>query len=104
MQTLRQIVNCLPPGRAAGLSGFFSDDFFRRPWVQWNLEYNPDIEGGYLPQTSDYDSMILLPDGRVGVLSMTSDLWGTFTIFVKDGDRWVVDERLEVVQQLGGMG
>ena len=104
VQTLRQIVNCLPPGRADDLSGFFSDDFFRRDWVKWFIQYNPGYEGGYLPQDTNYDSMTLLPDGRVGVLVMTSDQWGTFTIFVKDGGRWVVDERLEVTQELGYKG
>jgi outer membrane protein assembly factor BamB len=103
--TLTQMIACARPGRERELAAFYSDDFFRRPWVNWNLQYNGYSAWG--PEGSDvltFEDTVLLPDGRPAVLIRYNSIYARFVVFTEQDGRWLIDEWLQVSQggQEGG--
>jgi outer membrane protein assembly factor BamB len=116
-ETIAGMEACARPGREEQLAAYYSDGFYLRPWVRWQLRYN-----GYPRWTpgsggiSDMgiDQTVVLPDGRVAAIfryeaGAVSDSGvetievGWLAVFVKEDGRWLVDELLEVTPY-GGEG
>lgn len=108
MQTVSALDACNQPGSTADISGYFSDDFFRRPGVQAEVAQRADfgnpLEGLYfyvgVQFLSDYQTATVLPDGRIGILADPSGPWvdnfAMYVVFTKVGDTWVIDEAIRV--------
>ena len=107
-ETIAAIKPCIERRGNADVSGFFSEDFFRRAWVQVQITH------GWTPAFPNYLAVTLrestevnfqqLPDGRIGAEFQLSEQYGNFVVFVQDGGTWVIDEWLEVTLHPGGLG
>ncbi|CAN5601358.1 hypothetical protein BH09CHL1_BH09CHL1_21030 [soil metagenome] len=109
--TLHDIENCNLFGNTADLSGFFSEDFFKRVWVQIILLHNPGYSPlNFLPQGSEsqpalnFDDAQLLEDGRVAAFFQINPGFGYLIIFTDQDGYWVIDETIQVTQNPGGRG
>lgn len=112
--TIHALEQCARPGNMQDLSGFFSEDYFRRPVAKYNIELGrtpADIVstgfGNAEGQTSlsDFTSLQVLPDGRVALFSSSRSDYGRLVIFVQNADGfWVIDETLSVSATPGAKG
>jgi outer membrane protein assembly factor BamB len=106
--TLQAIKDCDHPGITTDASGFYSEDFYRRSWVQAQIEQLAQSDPiGSLAGTAgvyylnEIQSVTVLPDGRVAVLgqpgfNVEPDDFAMFVVFVQQGDTWVIDESIRV--------
>jgi outer membrane protein assembly factor BamB len=105
-QTIKDARVCARPGNQVDDSGFFSVDYYRRPWVQDKLAQRPeapmlsifsDLVVDWLPLV---ETAIVLDDGRVGVLLDPAppmvDNFALYFVFVPQDGYWVVDEVIRV--------
>jgi outer membrane protein assembly factor BamB len=109
--TIDAMIDCMKPG-PKDITGFFSEDFFRRSWIRealvnLNVAYpgHDDqvlLSAVWAPLTDEYVSATLLPDGRVAVIvdpqlnNPIEDDFRVFVVFVEQDGRWVVDEAIRV--------
>lgn len=99
--TLQQFADCARPGYEQQLRSFYSDDLYRRAWVRAVIVSGDDLlwvitnQTGELP--TSFDEVQVLPDGRIGVKIMRFETQGIYLVFVRQGDRWLIDEMLEIV-------
>jgi len=106
-ETLAGIRNCDQPGITTDASGYFSEDFYRRSWVQSLIAQVPDqtplnllsiSAGAYW--LNEIQSVTVLADGRVAVVGQPGgasvDNFAMLVIFVQHGDTWVIDESIRV--------
>lgn len=104
--TIERMNACNRPGRELQRAAFYSDDFFRRPWVQQTLRFNgyPSVglysESPLLP----IRDARLLPDGRVGILVQYAEEYASFLIYVDQGGRWLIDETVAVNEHPEALG
>jgi hypothetical protein len=112
--TLHKIANCTAAGNPVDVSGFFSEDYFRRAWVRAMLEHNPNMPlSSLLPKQQGlngsnhpftYTDAQVLPDGRVAVYSEMIPGSGLLVIFINQNGTWVIDETIQVTDFPGGRG
>jgi outer membrane protein assembly factor BamB len=106
--TLHDIGACDQVGRTDDVSGFFSEDFFRRHWVKAQFEMNADSPSWFLrlipDNATNYNSIVTLPDGRVSVFVKINEMNGAVIIFVERDGRWVIDELVAIMPIAGGHG
>ncbi len=105
-ETIQLIIDCLKPGFDEDVTGFFTEDFFRRNWVRSQIDEGAPVAswflGGLFPSIlQEFQTATLLPDGRVAILADPSDPqivqdFAMFVIFVEVDGRWVVDESIRV--------
>lgn len=109
-QTIAALKNCIKPGMEDDLSGYFSEDFFRRPWVQssvaeaedfgaYNLNQRLGLGSGVL-WLNEIQTVIELPDGRVAVIGdpglNQNDDFAMLVVFTQQNGTWVIDESIRV--------
>jgi outer membrane protein assembly factor BamB len=113
--TLHSLEQCARPGNSQDLSGFFSEDYFRRPQAKQAVDqqgltpadivYSSFSDTGSYHSLSDFTSLQLLPDGRVALFAEYSSDYGTLMIFVQNNTGyWVIDEVLAVSSTPGAKG
>lgn len=109
--TLHDIENCNNFGNTTDVSGFFSEDFFRRSWVRATIENNPSSSltrffPGAADGQSDYsfNDIQQLADGRVSAFAQVNPGYGILLIFTERNGTWVIDESIQVTQNPNGMG
>ena len=107
--TLDQLVACLNAGEPERAISAFTDDYFRRLRSQNFLPslenvsgfapgYGSNVDGKSIPYA--VESVFVLADGRLGALlsgptggnPYYGPPSGIFAVFVKQDDRWVIDE------------
>ena len=110
-QTFADAQVCARPGNTVDDSGFFSEDYYRRAWVQDRIAQVAqipqadqsmlsiffDLAAQFLPPV---ESATVLEDGRVGVLLDPAppmvDNFALYFVFVEKDGYWVVDEVIRV--------
>jgi outer membrane protein assembly factor BamB len=106
--SLHDIATCNRVGQTTDVSGFFSDDFFRRHWVKAQIDINHANPAGFLryvpEQAINYTSIIPLADGRVSVYVKINEMNGSIIVFVQHDGRWVIDEIVAVAKVAGAVG
>jgi hypothetical protein len=119
LRTLNDVYSCDRPGYGHRLAGLFTDDFLRRSpsWVM-SIESAGGTMSWLVGAVTANGEMAtelggetrVLPDGRVGVLrwsdpnNPTNPEYGEFTVFVRQGDRWLVDETRQIAPVLNPPG
>lgn len=104
--TLKELAACNRPGNDLQVAAFYSDDFFRRPWVAAFVDAN-GLRFFWVPEDSarlQFEGTHVLDDGRVGVLIRLTDVDSRFLIFVKSEGRWLIDETVQVGPLPEGFG
>lgn len=103
--TWRQVIACISAGDQARMFALFSDAMVRRQFVvdiafgvtedalfaylaATPVPLPPDPSVSFIP----FDDVRMLSDGRVAVVEPGEQGQGEVIIFVKAGDRWVVDD------------
>lgn len=104
--TLHSLEQCARPGNTQDVSGFFSEDYFKRPFGKYQVEsgrtpgdivYGSFSDMGSYRSLSDFTSLQVLPDGRVALFAEYSSDYGTLMVFVQNSTGyWVIDEVLTV--------
>ena len=107
--TWRQVVACISAGDQARMFALFSDAMVRRQFVvDVAFGVTEDALFAYLAATPvplppdpsvpfvPFDDVRVLSDGRVAALGPGEQGRGEVRIFVKDGDRWVLDDWFEL--------
>jgi outer membrane protein assembly factor BamB len=100
--TLQQMVDCDRTGNGRYLAAFYTDDYFLRPWVVWNLAFNGYQFWTAPTQNTDEASVAanirVLPDGRIALIesSPSAPEYGQLFIFVEQDSQWLIDEFEEV--------
>ena len=102
--TWRQFVACINAGDQARMFALFSDDMVRRQLVV-DIAFGVTEDALFaflaatpvpLPDPSvpvvPFDDARVLPDGRVAVVGPGELGRGDVRIFVKEGDRWLIDD------------
>jgi hypothetical protein len=102
--TWRQFVACINAGDQARMFALFSDDMVRRQLVV-DIAFGVTEDALFaflaatpvpLPDPSvpvvPFDDARVLPDGRVAVVGPGELGRGNVRIFVKEGDRWLIDD------------
>ncbi len=100
--TLQQMQGCDRTGNGRFLAAFYTDDYFLRPWVVWDLAFN-----GYefwMAPTGNTDEMSVaentrvLPDGRIALIDSSpyAPEYGFLYVFVEQDGQWLIDERAEI--------
>jgi outer membrane protein assembly factor BamB len=104
--TIERMTACDRPGRELQRAAFYSDDYFRRPWVQKVVRLNgfPSLGLGNEAPLLPIRDARLLPDGRVGVLVQYSEEYASFLVYVDQGGRWLIDETVAVSEHPGALG
>jgi outer membrane protein assembly factor BamB len=97
-ETLREMATCSRPGNEGQVASFYSDDYFRRPWVAVSVRWNgyQYLGAPNTPEVLTPDNTRILEDGRVGVLNRYSEDFALYTVFVEKDGRWLIDEIVEV--------
>jgi hypothetical protein len=96
------MIACLKPGVEDDLSGFFSEDFFRRSWVQAHPGGGAkSLVSSLFPNIlAETHQFLVLEDGRVAVLAdppaPSVDDFAMFVIFTERDGQWVVDDSIRV--------
>jgi outer membrane protein assembly factor BamB len=104
--SIQAMIDCLKPGVTEDVSGFFTEDFYRRDWVKSQIEQGAPVEswflGGLFPNfLKEVQTATVLPDGRVAILADPADPhvvedFAMFVVFVERDGYWVVDESIRV--------
>jgi hypothetical protein len=107
--TWRQYIACITAGDQARMFAVLSDDMVRRQFVvdiafgvseDALFEFLAATPVPLLPDQSvpfvPFDDVRVLPDGRVAAVGPGELGRGDVRIFVKEGDRWLVDDWFEL--------
>ena len=110
MATVEAIKPCVERRGNVDVSGFYSEDFFRRTWIQIQVtnslapdEFLADRLFFAIEENIEVNYR-QLADGRIGVEYRLNDTYACFIVFIQQGERWVIDEWLEVTLHPGGLG
>jgi outer membrane protein assembly factor BamB len=102
LATLKDMAACDQATGWMTARSFFTDDYLRRAQAEDLLaSFVYDAEGG---PAASFDDARELPDGRVGIIIDRGTQPGELVIFAEVDGVWLIDERYEIVPELGGGG
>ncbi|MGI8643546.1 MAG: PQQ-binding-like beta-propeller repeat protein [Thermomicrobiales bacterium] len=96
--TLEEMMLCHRPGNDGQVAAFYSDDFFRRPWVAVTVKGN-GFQFLWAPEDQEaltFEETHVLDDGRVAVLIRYNEDFARLIVFTEQDGRWLIDETVQV--------
>ncbi len=100
--TLAKVQACSRPGNERYVAAFYSNDYFLRSWVVWQLAYSGysvwSTVGGDLDRAELLASARVLPDGRIAVVQTdeTNLDIGNLVVFTEIDGQWLIDEWVSI--------